>query len=603
MAKQSGLILKWGCGALLLLLTLSWTVWGGAPQSPLETKTVDNFEYFEADLRDVFRSLAEYGGINVLMDKQVQGTTTTRFQTGLTVKEAFEILAKTNGFSCYWLLPQNTVVVGNEATYKSLDKMFTKVYSLKYADVEAAAETLKIIIPKGRIGIDKRTNQLAVRGNVLEHENVAEAMVGLDREMPQISIEVRVEETTRSALDQLGVGWAVDDWKLGVGDNLKFSKLLANVSSVKLNLWEESTKSKILARPMIATTDSKEAMIFIGDKVPVIKKEVSDNETSYDVEFIDVGTKLVVTPRINASDIVTVNVKATLSNVTKMITVGEGTESSYEIPYVRNREASSVIRLRDGETFMLSGLNQNESSLTKQGIKGLQKIPLLGKLFQKTTKEDPGSDTEIVIFITPRIIRTEPKTQIKQNAVKPPAGALEKPAASVAAADQPSVIPAVQPADVVKPIASPVPVAQPAAVARPAELPTPAPTVVSTQPVIPPVSTRESFTGHRLTVRLKEAGTVAEIAALYGVPRESIVKDNAFQGEKLVAGQEVIITIPEDHLYRLQPKETIWRLSKRYGVSVARLQEINRLEDLTNLGTGQIIILPVAVDRIADSSF
>jgi type II secretory pathway component GspD/PulD (secretin) len=598
MAKRTGLILKGGFGALLLLLTLSLAVWGGAPQSLLETKTVDNFEYYEADLRDVFRSLAEYGGINVLMDKQVQGTTTTRFQTGLTVKEAFEILAKTNGFSCYWLLPQNTVVVGNEATYKSLDKMFTKVYSLKYADVEAAAETLKIIIPKERIGTDKRTNQLAVRGNVLEHENVAETVAGLDREMPQISIEVRVEETTRTALAQLGVGWAVDDWSLGVSDKLKFTKLLANVSSVKLNLWEESSNSKILARPMVATTDSKEAMIFIGDKVPLIKKEVDDNTISYDVEFIDVGTKLVVTPRINAADIVTVNVKATLSNVTKTITVGN-TETSYQVPYVRNREASSVIRLRDGETFMLSGLNQNESSLTKQGIKGLQKIPLLGKLFQKTTKEDPGSDTEIVIFITPRIIRMEPKGQVEQNAVKPPAGALGKSPASVAAADQPPVIPAVQPADVVKPVAPPVSTVQPATAVKPADLPASA----SAQPVIPPVSTRESFTGRRLMIKLKEAGTVSGIAALYGVSPESIVKDNALRGKNLAAGQGVTITVPQDHLYRLQPKETIWRLAKRYGVSVARLQEINRLEDLTTLEIGQVIILPVAVDRIVDNSF
>jgi type II secretory pathway component GspD/PulD (secretin)/LysM repeat protein len=591
MARRNGFLIKWGLCLILILLTLSLAVCGAEqqPKTVFNAKLVNNFEVFDADLRDAFRGLAEYGGFNVLMDKKVQGDITIKFQAGLNVKEAIDVLAKTNGYSCYWMPEQQTVVVGDETTYKNMDTMYTRVYNLKYADPETVAETLKVIVPKDRLGIDKRSNQLVVKGNVLEQENIGDTIAGLDREMPQISIEMRIEETTRTALDELGVGWGNDNFSIGnKKPDLKFTKLLANIDSLALKFWEEKTQSKILARPMISTTDSKEATIFIGDKVPLIKKQIDDNSISYDVEFIDVGTKLVVTPRINADNIVTVNVKAMLSNVTKTIEVGDD-ETKYAIPYVRNREASSVIRLRDGETFMLSGLNQNESSLTKQGLKGFQKIPLLGKLFQSTKKEDPGNDTEIVIFVTPRIIRSEtpqaPTTEQPQKAenVTPAAG-------GVAA---------------VSPL-------QPPAVRTAAETDAPAPSVNAPIPVVTeskPAPAQQALLpspngGKRLKIQVKPHQTVTGIAALYGVPEAELLKDNGLSANAaLNSGRELIITIPADHIYHLAAKETLWRISKRYGVSLEVLQEINQLADVTKVQFGQAIILPVATTAIVAENF
>jgi type II secretory pathway component GspD/PulD (secretin)/LysM repeat protein len=611
MAKQNGLILKWGFCLILLTLTLSWAVWGAErqPQPLFDTKLVNNFEVFDADIRDAFRGLAEYGGFNLLMDKKVQGNVTIKFQAGITTKEAIDVLAKTNGYSCYWMTAQHTVVVGDEATYKNLDTVYTKVYNLKYADPEAVAETLKVIVPKDRLGLDKRTNQLVVRGNILEQENVCDAIVGLDREMPQISIEMRIEETTREALDKLGVGWTPDTLSLNL-DSPKFT----HISAVNLNFWEQSTNSKILARPMIATTDSKEASIFIGDKVPVTEKTVDDDDITYTVKYIDVGTKLMVTPRINDNNIVTVNVKATLSNITGWTEIGSGTEA-YTVPNVRNREVGSVIRLRDGETFMLSGLNQTESTLTKTGLKGLKSIPLIGKLFQNTVKEDPANGTEIVIFVTPRIVRLNPveQPQKAENVASTPTAAKlndvptpEKKAEPVAVQTTPVTVKA-QPVATVptKPVTNTQAVAS-----IPATTDTkPAVNVPATAPVKPVAANQPlpliKFEGQqRLTVKVKPNETVAQIASLYGVSRESILKDNNLAATApLKVGQELLVSIPGDHFYRLAPKETLWRISKRYGVSQDVLKEINQLEDVTKVQSGQTVILPVSVTAIASGDF
>ncbi|HYH02184.1 MAG TPA: secretin N-terminal domain-containing protein, partial [Bacillota bacterium] len=207
MAKQ-GLLLKWGFVLLLLISSLSLAVQGAQPD--VATTIVSNFDVFEADLRDVFRTLAEYGQINILLDKQVQGIVTTRFQSGMTVKQAIEILAQTNGYSFRWMMPQRTVLIGNENTFKGIDAQQTKIFSLKYADPDTVTDTLKVIVPKEQIGVDKRTNQLVVKANMLELQNIEEVVGKLDREMPQISIELRIEEVKRSALDEVGVVWDLD---------------------------------------------------------------------------------------------------------------------------------------------------------------------------------------------------------------------------------------------------------------------------------------------------------------------------------------------------------------------------------------------------------
>lgn len=614
---------KWGVVLILLVSALSLTVRGAEPN--IETTVISNFDVFEADLRDVFRSLADYANINVLMDKQVQGMVTTRFQAGMTVKQAIEILAQTNGYSFRWLLPQRTVLIGNESTFKNIDVTQTKIYSLKYAEPDTVVETLKVIVPKEQIGVDKRTNQLAIRANILEQQNVEEVIARLDREMPQICIEMRIEEVKRTKLDEMGVSWNLDKEV-----DLNFlTPQITYKPGQKLKLWEEKTDAKLLSKPMVATTDSKEAVIFIGDKLPIAKTTTdAAGNSSTNIEYIEVGTKLTVTPRINSKDIVTVTVKANLSNAN-----GKTIIDGNEVPIVRNREAGSVIRLRDGETFMLSGLNYVESSTTEAGVKGLSKIPLLGYLFKTKSTNDPKDVSELVIFITPKIITAEsrkanadvvkpasaPEANTSVAAVTPPSAVVEpvKPD-RVATAVKPSV-----PAEVEKPAsAAPMAVAAPnpeeskeTVVPQTVAAPAPVNEVQNIQPSLPEQAIQaqppqpQVIPGilpedRKLSVQVKPGDSLNSLAGKYGVSKASIIKDNALKSNSMLKrGQEIILTIPEDHLYRIQPKETLWRISKRFGVSLDLLQEINALEDVTKVEIGQIIILPVSAKKVADGRF
>ena len=358
----------------------------------VKTEIISNFEVLDADIRDVYRSLAELGGINVLMDPQVKGAVSIKLKHGLTIKDAIELLSQTYGYSFRWITQTRTVIIGNEKTFSNFESRETRIYHLNYAAPEQVKNALKIIITEDKIGVDVRTNQLTIKASILEHQNIEELLTRLDREMPQLNIEARMEEVTSRASKELGLLWGFD--QLSSAANFKLTSIAT------IQALEEKNEARLLANPNISVTDSQEGKILIGTKFPVISTNRSSEGIEYSVSYIEVGTRLIVTPRINEDDIITVTLKAEVSDILEWRKTGEGDD----VPVIRTREASSVIRLREGETFVLSGLHQENNTLNESGIPGLSKVPLLGRLFG-SKKEGPNEQTEVVIFLTPKIIR------------------------------------------------------------------------------------------------------------------------------------------------------------------------------------------------------
>lgn len=191
--KQSGFIL----GVILLLVMSCSTIFA--------QNIVDNMDIVNSDIRDVFRSLGEMGGYNVLMDKTVQGNVTMKVSRNLTIKEVIELLAQTYGYSFRWVNNNTTVIVGDAKTFVGFESRYAKVYKLNYAKAEEAVAALKVVVKEEQIGVDKRTNQLTILGNVIEHENIQEIIAIMDRVVPQVNIECRVEEITKNASKAWGL--------------------------------------------------------------------------------------------------------------------------------------------------------------------------------------------------------------------------------------------------------------------------------------------------------------------------------------------------------------------------------------------------------------
>lgn len=604
---------KFKLNVVIVLMALSIIFYGSSYRAlsatPEEPMIVSDFEVIEADIRDVFRSLAEVGDYNVLLDPSVQGLVTIKLKNGLPITKAIEYLAQTYGYSYRWITATRTVIIGTEKSFANFEIKETRTYQLNYADPLQVVEALATVIPKENIGVDRRTNQLTMKASVLEHQNIEEIVRRLDREMPQINVEARVEEITSGAAKELGIAY---EFRPATSDfPLKFNP----VTVATLQALEEQGKAKLLANPNISTTDSQKGRIFIGDKYPIVTSKQSSEGIEYQVEYIEIGTELTIIPRINEDDVVTVVVYANVSSITEWKKLANGDD----IPLIRTREASSVIRLRDGETFVLSGLNYSKQNNQKQSVPFLSNIPLLGNLFKATTEDNEG--TEVVIFLTPKIVplsgksgsQTPKGSQVQSQSAQPQDKVkIEMPSQVVVSAAETKTesVPQVEKPRSTAVVAEEVKVE--AAVAK-----TPVEQTIEGQslPAVPSVqepvlqelvpngSDMEQavvYQGYTLKYKVKPGETLDSIAAKFGISRESIQQVNGFQEHN---GEEIIIPIPENQLYHLKPKETLWRLAKRYGLTVEQLMEINNIADYSKLEIGQVIVLPVSVDKIVDNRF
>ena len=150
----------------------------------------------------------------------------------------------------------------------------------------------------------------------------------------------------------------------------------------------------------------EKAKIHIGDKVPVITSNTtSTGVISESVSYLDVGLKLDVEPSVLMRDDVQIKVGLEVSNIVREIRSNSGT-LTYQIG---TRNTGTTLRLKDGETQVLAGLISDEDRSTASRVPGLGDLPLLGRLF--SSQRDERSKTEIVLLITPRVLRSDATRQ------------------------------------------------------------------------------------------------------------------------------------------------------------------------------------------------
>jgi general secretion pathway protein D len=174
------------------------------------------------------------------------------------------------------------------------------------------------------------------------------------------------------------------------------------MNTPQANLKKEDSDVNILANPRIRVKNREKAKIHIGDKVPVITSNTTaTGVVSESVSYLDVGLKLDVEPNVLMRDDVQIRIGLEVSNIVREIRSNNGT-LTYQIG---TRNAGTTLRLKDGETQVLAGLISDEDRSTASRVPGLGDLPLLGRLF--SNQRDERSKTEIVLLITPRVLRSD----------------------------------------------------------------------------------------------------------------------------------------------------------------------------------------------------
>ncbi len=319
-------------------------------------------------------------------------------------------------------------------------------YALQYAKADVVAEKLKARLDAHAVGsltTDERSNQIIIRAFPGRKEEIQEMIRTLDVQTKEVLIEAKIMQITLRPQFDIGIDWdfnfddAQDDnlqklnfenvflneSGLSTSDNLRdtFGKIGitdpngTQAFTAVLRTLKQVSDTKILSNPKLLVTNNEEARIHIGDTVPYIISTTSgtgDNAiTSEDVRFVDVGLKINVTPTINDDGYITMRLRPEISTVITRITSQGG-----GIPQVNKTELQTTVMVKDGSTIILGGLKRDNNVHTKKGLPFLMDIPYLGKLFSRTA--DSVERTEIVIFITPRIVTGDENILWEQGTIK-----------------------------------------------------------------------------------------------------------------------------------------------------------------------------------------
>ena len=290
------------------------------------------------------------------------------------------------------------------------------------------------------ISVDPDTGNLIVIGDKTTLENIGEVITSLDRPKPQVLIKVVFLEVQHNNSSDIGIEGA---WGNSFGNSMTGATVnafglsgLANAPSnnvlnafgvpvqsftpmppgagvyqilgtdfqATLRAIAQAGKAQLLSRPSILARDRQPAQILIGQSVPLI---TAVNFTTFgnqinSVTYRDVGIILKVTPFITSESMVEMIVSPQTSTLDSTLSIPIAT--GVNAPVIDIRSADTVVATPDGQTVVIGGLMATAKASSESKIPFLGDIPVLGNLFKRKSKS--GTKAELLIFLTPHIVRT-----------------------------------------------------------------------------------------------------------------------------------------------------------------------------------------------------
>lgn len=279
---------------------------------------------------------------------------------------------------------------------------------------EVAQEEGAPVEGQPRIVADNTKNAIVVWGNDSEQESFARLIQTLDTVPVQVLLEATIAEVALNDELNFGLRWFFEsgDVKGTFSDaangavastfpGLSFLFQGTN-SAVALNALASVTDVNVVSSPSLLVLDNQEAKLQIGDEVPIATQQVRDTTDPAapvvnTISFRDTGIILTVKPRVSRSGQVILDIEQEVSSVSNTTTSG------IDSPTISQRKIETNVVVSDGQTIALGGLIEESRNKTNSKVPGLGDVPGVGTLFR--SRRDAASKTELLVLITPRVIR------------------------------------------------------------------------------------------------------------------------------------------------------------------------------------------------------
>jgi general secretion pathway protein D len=481
-------------------------------------------------LKTLYETVGKMAGINVLFDSELAADPNKKISLDLKnsqLDEALDYIALLT--HTYWKpVSANTIFVTQETVTKRRDyeDHVTRVF---YLNNITSAPELQEVMTAVRTVTNVRNifpvssqNALVIRGTTDQIELAEKIILDVDKPKSEVLVDMIVLEVNGDKTRQLAATVApgglnttiaplTSPMPLGGFSKLNLPNWTVTMPSALLQAALSDTRAKILTSPQLRGIEGQKASLKIGDRYPYASGSFSSPTANTSgvayaqtqFQFADIGVNVDITPRIHGADEVTLQVDFEISNISQTIDIGGVSQ-----PVIGQRKVNHIIRLREGEAALIGGLMQVVQTSTKSGWPGLMDIPILGKLFTKSSIENKTED--LLIVLVPHIMRSPDLTAANVRAVasgndqvwkvgyrhRPapaPAQAPAQPPAQLEKAPQPdaqpqagvSVIPGAVTAGQPLNAAAPLPPPAPPSTAQTAPQPAPQPTDVPLAAISP----------------------------------------------------------------------------------------------------------------------
>ncbi|MBF0408501.1 MAG: type II secretion system protein GspD [Candidatus Riflebacteria bacterium] len=310
----------------------------------------------------------------------------------------------------------------------------TEVFYLDYVDAANLSEPIKMIAPEAKIqaysstqasqagassgGGTGRQDMMIITDTQNSLEKIRELIGKLDVSPTQVIIDAHIYEIDLNEEERLGINWQKQIPIAGTTENLfdmsispedanaggtgvfRFGTLGVNQFRALLAMLQTKSFAKVLSNPVITTLNNKPANITVGQAIPYISGSTTDvnGQVTSQVAQVNANITLDVTPSVTGNDEVFLDIKPQITSI-----LGFTTLSGNSTPNLSQRSAQTQVIVRNNHTIVIGGMIKTDKSDTLTKVPYLGDIPGLGKLFRKKTVKE--TRTELIIFITPHIIR------------------------------------------------------------------------------------------------------------------------------------------------------------------------------------------------------
>jgi len=373
-----------------------------------DSDTISDFKitmnFIDARLTDVLKIIAKEFKANLVIPND-NSSRVTVYLNDVTLHEALDMILSSLDYS-YLKKGQKFFILKNS-------ERISHIYKLKYAHSLDVKQILEGMSQDAYIASDELTNTVIVTDKLGNLKTYDEVIASLDAFQPSVLIEAEIYEVSLDNVRDIGIEWTTNYEKNNsqfVAQSpvstsitnlfLSYKNLNAPQIELMLKALQSNTESHLLSSPRIVTMNNQEAKILVGERVPYVKASTATaaGAVMEEVEFVDVGILLKVTPRIVLEEgMVFIDVQPEVSEVMDMEVQG--------VPRIGTREAQTRVAVSDGETVVIGGLIRKDKVKSNTAIPFLEKIPLLNIFFKN--RSDTYIKRELIVFITPHILTRE----------------------------------------------------------------------------------------------------------------------------------------------------------------------------------------------------